>query len=128
VLQRLSVRCAHTTCRTGEGDAVVAADESSIIIICDEEAQVSRLDALMRAGGAEVQTSPRRQLDGAAVASWVTVVTAAITTAPALMTSLQEFLTRNHPKSIQLGDLLIENPGPDAVAAIVAYATLQKDG
>jgi hypothetical protein len=106
----------------------MAADESSIVIICDEEAQVSQLEEAMRGGGADVQTSPRRQLDGAAVTSWVTVATAGIAAAPALLGSLRQFLTRNHPKSIQYGDLVIENPGPAAVDAIVAHMTSHKDG
>ena len=68
---------------------------------------------LLVAQDADVQTSPRRQLDGASATTWVVAATVAIRAMPLVINALRDFLTRNNVREIKFGDVSITNPRPE---------------
>lgn len=92
---------------------------TTIFLVCDS-ADANELRRAMIAAGAEVQASERRQFDGSEATSWAVIVTTAITSAPAILNSLTQFLRRNAVQSITAGDTTIVNPAPEHVEQLIA--------
>lgn len=95
------------------GDDVV-----TFVLTCDVD-DVDELGGTLRDRGAAVQTTPRRNLDGAVISAWFVVATVAIQTAPNIIDSLREFVTRKRVREIKIGDMSISNPHPDDIAKLI---------
>lgn len=93
-------------------------NDITLLVTCDA-AIVDDLRDALTGFDATVQTSPRRQLDGASAMSWLLAATVAIRTAPMLVNALREFLTRNNIRVIKIGDVSITNPRPEDVPMLL---------
>ncbi|WP_109524655.1 hypothetical protein [Nocardia aurea] len=83
----------------------------TIILTCGAD-DVDEIDRHLSENGVAAQRSPRRQLDGAAATTWVLVAGVAVQSAPAILTSLRDLLTRNRVRELKIGDVTIVNPSP----------------
>ena len=93
------------------------AEDVAVLTLFCESTQVQALRASLAPKGLDVQTSERRNLDGTAVESWLVLATVAVQSLPATLQALTSFLRRNKIESLQLGDLVINNPRPEDVEA-----------
>jgi hypothetical protein len=93
-----------------------SADVAVVSVFCAAE-DALELDGSLRPRALDVQASERRNLDGAATASWVVVATVLIESLPATLQALAGFLRRNQVEAIQVGELVIKNPRPEDVEA-----------
>jgi hypothetical protein len=100
-------------------------EEAAYLIVTCEASDATGLQSALRAGGAQVQSSERRRLDGGQATSWTLVATTAITAAPLIINSLRDFLRRNAIKSISIGDVTIENPRETDIERLLALTGQQ---
>lgn len=89
-----------------------------IVLDCPHES-VDPLKTLLSSAGADPQSTPQRNLDGTAAASWLVVASVAAKQIPETLRALAELLTRNRVTRIEVGDLVVENPRPEDVSAIL---------
>jgi hypothetical protein len=90
----------------------------TLLITCDSEIIEDLRDAIS-GQDALVQTSPRRQIDGASATSWLLVVTVAIHTAPQLLQAIRDLLTRNNIREIKFDKVSITNPRAEDIPRIL---------
>jgi hypothetical protein len=100
------------------GGSQVAADTATLILTCTAE-DVDAVQEFFTAQEADVQASPRRQLDGASATTWIVAATFAIKAAPLMVNALREFLTRNNVREIKFGDVSITNPRPEDTEKLI---------
>ncbi|MDB5910961.1 MAG: hypothetical protein JWP34_5075 [Massilia sp.] len=89
-----------------------------LMITCDEEL-VAPLHELMRSRGLDAQASERRNLDGAALTSWLVLAGVAVKVAPELLREITGFLGRDRVRRIEYDGFVIENPRPQDVDELV---------
>jgi hypothetical protein len=102
--------------RIGEGS--VGDEAATLLVTCAAE-DVGLIRELLVAQDADVQASPRRQLDGASVTTWVIAATVAIRTMPLVINALRDFLTRNNVREIKFGEVSITNPRPEDTEKLI---------
>ncbi|MFI9508468.1 hypothetical protein [Nocardia sp. NPDC052566] len=90
----------------------------TLIITCGAEV-ADEVDARLRANDITAQRSPRRNIDGAAATTWVLVAGVAVQSAPAILNSLRDLLTRKQVGEFTFGDVTISNPSPEDVAELI---------
>jgi hypothetical protein len=100
---------------------------SALLITCPEDA-VEEVDTVLGAHGVVSQRSPRRNLDGSAVTSWMVVAAVAVRTAPAVLESLRDLLNRGRVEEISFGDVKIVNPRPDDVEKLIEVIRERETG
>lgn len=102
-------------------------EESLLLLVCEAES-AEPLTALLRSSGIAAQASSRRNLDGSA-APWVVAGLTTLSSLPAIMRALSQFLTRNSVKRLEYGDFAIENPRPEDVDVIIGrLASREEEG
>lgn len=92
--------------------------QAALIVVSDEDL-VGPLVQLLDAHGATASSSSRRNLDGAAVTSWLVIAGVAIQAAPDILRALTEFLTRHRVHRIEFNGVVVENPRPEDVDEIM---------
>ncbi|MGW2719787.1 hypothetical protein [Streptomyces sp. NPDC001492] len=90
----------------------------TVVLDCAPET-VDPIVALFTEAGAPTQSTPQRNLDGTAAASWLVVATIVAKQIPDTLRALAEFLTRDRVTRIEVGDLVLENPRPQDVDDIL---------
>jgi hypothetical protein len=99
---------------------VSTGDDVEFVITYDRaDGLVDALEGL----GASVEASQSRGYDGAQVADWLAVVTAAIPAIPAILAELRKFIQRGEIDSVRYGDLVIKHPRPEDLDRIVERVT-----
>lgn len=98
-----------------------------LLVECDEDAAQPLVDLLV-AHGAPAQSSTQRSLDGSAAASWLVVAAVAVKTLPDVLRALTEFLNRHRVGRVEFRGLVIDNPRPEDVDAIISTLTQAGDG
>lgn len=89
------------------------------LIIETDESALDLLMKLLASEGVEAQSSPRRNLDGASVTSWLILAGIAVRQVPVVLQALSAFLTRNRVRRLEVNGILIENPSPEDVNRIL---------
>lgn len=98
----------------------------TLLVECDEDA-AQPLVALLEAHGALAQSSAQRSLDGSAAVSWLVVAAIAVKTVPDVLRALTEFLNRQRVRRVEFRGLVIDNPRPEDVDAIISTLTQAGD-
>jgi hypothetical protein len=98
----------------------------TLLVECDEGA-APPLVALLEGHGAPAQFSAQRNLDGSAAVSWLVVAAIAVKTVPDVLRALTEFLNRQRVRRVEFRGLVIDNPRPEDVDAIIGTLTRAGD-
>jgi hypothetical protein len=108
--------------RRKRGGEIVGMEQPVLMIHCDEAA-VHEIEQTFVTHGIAYQSSGRRNLDGAALTSWLVLAGVAVKVAPDLIRALTEFIRRHQVQRIEYGSLVIDRPRPEDVDAIVKKIT-----
>lgn len=100
----------------------MAQEQATLIVLSDEEA-AQAVVTMLRTYGVVAQASGRRNLDGAAMTSWLVVAGLAVKTAPDILRALADLV-----KAFRLGHVTVDmkehkleldNPGSDEIQDLV---------
>jgi hypothetical protein len=97
----------------------VSADTAALLIVVSQEDTASNLLSVLRDQGLQPQSSGRRNLDGAAVSSWLVVASIAVKMAPDILRALADLLRHNQVDSIEYDGFKIVHPRPEDVDEIL---------
>lgn len=89
-----------------------------MMIVCDKAA-VHEIEQVLSTYDIAFQSSERRNLDGAALTSWIVLAGVAVKVAPDLIRALTEFLRRHQVQRIEYGTIVIDRPRSQDVDAIL---------
>lgn len=88
-------------------------ERATLIVVCAEDAAQPLVEAL-RTRGVAAQASGRRNLDGAAIASWMVVAGVALKMAPDILRALGELVKQFRVARVEVNletrSLVIDNP------------------
>jgi len=91
----------------------VEPERATLIVVCAEDAAQPLVEAL-RTRGVAAQASGRRNLDGAAIASWMVVAGVALKMAPDILRALGELVKQFRVARVEVNletrSLVIDNP------------------
>ncbi|HZO69828.1 MAG TPA: hypothetical protein VFB74_32945 [Kribbellaceae bacterium] len=99
------------------------ADERATLVVEGDKAAAEAVAAALTGAGVPSQTSGRRNLDGAAVTSWLVVAGLAVQAAPAALRALAEVVKQFRVGRIEIdipaGKLVADNPRTGEIQSLL---------
>jgi hypothetical protein len=94
-------------------------EEQIVLLIDCGEPLLEPIKSMLASHDLDVQSSQRRDMDGAVATSFLVLASIAIRTAPVLLDAITRFLQRHQVRRIEFGDYAIDNPRPEDIEELV---------